>query len=149
MSGAGGVKNAVGKGNRQQRPDRAAIGFRGADRRRHLAIKFRLFGEQPPDNATDLRPGAARARAAEGRLRHQDMHHAVEHDQGRQGQTADRQPMREVGPGFWAGPPLHGQATVILLTNIAPKLELSPFVKVCSPSAWALTVPSFGRWKLS
>src|SRR5882724_11240449 len=76
------------------------------------------------------------------------MQDAVEQHNGDHGQKAERQPMRGVRPGSLAESWPHGHATIILLANNAPKLELSPFRKFCSPSFWALTVPSFGRWKL-
>src|SRR5579863_3372139 len=76
------------------------------------------------------------------------MQEAIEQQNRSHRQDADRQAMREVGPSGPERPQPHGQATVILLANIAPKLELSPLRKFCSPSFCALTVPSFGRWKL-
>src|SRR5579859_6544858 len=79
------------------------------------------------------------------------MQDAVERPKGRHGQAAKCQPMRD---GLLAGaaaalarPQLHGHCTVILLANNAPKLELSPLRKFCSPSFWAVSVPSFGRLK--
>ena len=58
MAGAGGVKDAIGKGDREQRPHRRAVGLGGANGRGNLAIEFRLSCQQPSDNATELRPGA-------------------------------------------------------------------------------------------
>ena len=43
-----------------------AVGLRGADGRRHLAIEFRLLGQQPADDAADLRLGGAAAAPPNG-----------------------------------------------------------------------------------
>src|SRR5439155_26701547 len=100
--------------NPKQRPDRAAVGFRRADRRRHLAVEFGLLGEDPPDDAADLRLGW-RPRAAERILRHQRMYTGVENDRGRERCGRDRDASREPCPYQ-----PHGQSTMILLANIAP-----------------------------
>jgi hypothetical protein len=94
VAGAGGVKNAVGKGDAKQRPDRAAIRLRRAYGRRHLAIEFGLFGEDPSDDAADLRLGW-RPRTAERILRHQRMQGGVENDHGRERRGRDRHASHE------------------------------------------------------
>ena len=114
VAGAGGVKDAVGKGNSKQRPDRAAVRLRRAYRRRHLAIEFGLLGEDPSDDAADLRLGG-RPRTAERILRHQRMHGGVEHHDGRERGDCDRYALRKA-----CRRPPHGQSTMILLAYIAP-----------------------------
>ena len=115
VAGAGGVKYAVGKRDRKQRPDRRAVGFRGADGRGHLAIEFRLLGQDPSDDAADLRFGG-RPRPAERVLRHQGVHDAVSQQNHGKRSDGDDRKAREARAGIW----LHGQSTVILLANIAP-----------------------------
>ena len=144
VTGAGGVKNAVGK----EIPSSVQTAWPSdwrPNRRRHLVVEFDCLTAA----IRRRRPPAAGAavRTAERCLRHQDMHDSVEHPNGRHGQEEIASPARAITPGFSAR--LHGQVTVISLANIAPKFELSPLVKVCSPSAWALMVPSFGRRKLT
>jgi hypothetical protein len=114
VAGAGGVKDAVGEGNRKQRPDRAAIGFRRAYRRRHLAIEFGLLGQNPSEDAADLRLGGG-PRTAERILRHQDVQAGVEDNGSRQRGDAEGDASRKAGRH-----PPHGQFTMILLANIAP-----------------------------
>ncbi|MFK4617309.1 hypothetical protein ABIF50_000586 [Bradyrhizobium diazoefficiens] len=43
VAGAGGMEDAIGKRDEEQRPHRRTVGLGGADGRRHLAIEFRLF----------------------------------------------------------------------------------------------------------
>src|SRR6516225_10754520 len=76
MAGTSGMKDSVGKGDHKQRPDRGAIGLGRADGRGDLAIELRLPGEQPADDAADLRFGW-RPRSAERRLRHDRVDGAV------------------------------------------------------------------------
>jgi hypothetical protein len=71
------------------------------------------------------------------------MRGTVEHQNRQYNGDADREAAREIKMGLRP----HGHSTLILLANIAPKFELSPLRKFCSPSFWALAVPSFGRWK--
>ena len=116
VAGAGGMKNPIGKRDRQQGPDGAAVRLRGANGRGHLAVEFGLLCQQPSNEAADLRLGAARARAAERTLRQQDMRDAVERNHDQNGGGADRHAARDAA----AEKMPHGQSTVILLANIAP-----------------------------
>ena len=67
----------------EQRPDRRAVGLGGADGRRHLAIKFRLLGQEPADDAADLRLRGLAGRGATERVLHQqDVQGAIDRDNG-------------------------------------------------------------------
>jgi hypothetical protein len=110
------VENAISKGDQKQRPDRRSLRLGGANGRGHFAIKFRLFCQDPTDNARELRLGASWARAAERRLRHQGVNDAVEHQDAHQGGGTDHKAAREAATGVRP----HGQSTMILLANIAP-----------------------------
>src|SRR5262249_15440525 len=101
-------------------------------------------GEQPADNAADLRRGRW-PRPAERILRQQQVDRAVDAPQQRQCRQAE--PERADRWQTQSRP--HGQSTVILLTNIMPKSALVPFAKACPPRFWASAVPSLGSWTLS
>ena len=58
VAGAGGVKDAVGKGDRQQRPHRRAVGLRGADGR--WTSRDRIRTAWPAASRRCRRPGARR-----------------------------------------------------------------------------------------
>ena len=60
VTGAGGMKDAIGEGQREQCPDRAAILLGRTDRCRQTAIEFGLLGEQPADDTVGRRRGGAR-----------------------------------------------------------------------------------------
>src|SRR5580692_8608844 len=88
--------------------------------------------------------GHRRPHTPEGRLRGNDMDNSVCRQHRSRRDRADCEDPPEAQADL-ARP--HGHVTVILLANIAPKLELTPFVKVCSSMPCALAAPSFGRWK--
>ena len=115
MAGTGGVEDAVGERDRQQRPDRRAVRLGGADGRGHLAVEFRLLGENPADDAAGPRFGGT-LRGAERRLRQHHMHQPVEQHHPGHRRGAHHQAAREPRAGFRD----HGHCTVILLANIAP-----------------------------
>src|ERR1700733_737170 len=135
------MEYAVGERDRQQRPDRAAVGLGGANGRRHLAIEFGLLRQQPADDTADLCVGS-RAGTAERVLRQCVMQGAI----GGKADGCDYEAtQRDLSACCHARIP-QGQSTEILLANIAPKLAFAPFRKVSSLSFWAMVVPSLGRW---
>ena len=115
VAGSGGMKDAVSKGDREQGPDRRAVGLRGADGRGHLAVKFRLFCQQPSEDAAYLRLGCRQAAARRTDFGPSGADGAVERQNNENGGGADRQRAREPG-----GSRPHGHCTVILLANIIP-----------------------------
>src|SRR3954454_24834575 len=115
MAGAGGVKDAIGKGDAEQGPYRAAVGLGGADNARHVAVELGLLGEHPADDAVGGRRRRGARRAERGTLREDDVEGArreQERGHGRKQHERDR--------GALSGSPGQGHLTEILLENAAP-----------------------------
>jgi hypothetical protein len=136
VTGAGGMKHAIGEGQGEQAPDRTAILLGGPYRPRQSAIEFGLLGEQPADDAVGRRRGRARRaeRAALRKGRVAPQRHRKRHG----GRSAEEQ------NDMSGRPPARQHFTPILLANCAPnglfgsgraKIDsLSDLVRVSSPS---------------
>ncbi len=131
VTGAGGMEHAIGKRDPDQGPDRAAIGFGGADRAGHLLVERRLLRQQPADHAARLRLGRAAGRRAEWIGGERGVQRAIgdqtggEQPAAKQRQSGWRPPCadRDAEGGHRPSATLnkaHGQVTAILLANIAP-----------------------------
>src|SRR5437660_947457 len=104
MAGTSGMKDPVQKRDHKQAPHRTAVGLRGPDRGRDLAIKLRLLRQQPADDAAQLRLAAAWPGSPELVLSHERAQRAIEREQNEQRSGADRHAARKA----WTALPAHG-----------------------------------------